>query len=479
VWLNAGSGNLAPYGIMSNRYGVATQTSSAMLRGAIKHDWDTVPRLSWTVGADIILQESSTTDYSRYDASSEQWLERGLRPSRLRIQQLYAGLRYRSTFLIIGMKEYASAMLNDSLSSGDFTRSINARPIPGVAIGLRKFVDIPLTKGALQINGEIFYGKPTDKQWIENHYNYYSSFISPKWWYNYKRIYFRTKPSLPVSVTVGMQAACQYGYDYKAYFGGKYGYSLVEHVSLKDLLNMFLPKTGEGYWMGNHLGSWDFMARWRMASNNQLKAYFQWPWEDGSGIGRRNGWDGIWGVEYVAASPRSIVNGAVIEYLDFTNQSGPTHWAPGDYPNTTITNEATGADSYYNNSAYNGYTHYGMSIGTPFLPATIYNRDGYMRYVDTRVRGFHAAVKGCAARNVDYRAMVSYRQGWGDYYIPRFHKVHDLSWTVEAAWRVPTVPGLKVSAIAAMDRGDMLGNNFGGVISVAYSGTFKIGKHGK
>ena len=102
-----------------------------------------------------------------------------------------------------------------------------------------------------------------------------------------------------------------------------------------------------------------------------------------------------------------------------------------------------------------------------------------MRYVDTRVRGFHAAAKGWIARDVEYRAMLSYRQGWGDYYIPRIHKVHDLSWTVEAGWHVAKVPGLKVTAIASMDHGDMLGSNLGGALSITYTGSFNIGVHGK
>lgn len=479
MWINAGSGDFAPYGIMSNRYGVTTQPAAAMWRASVKHDWDTMPRWSWTAGVDIIAQATSATDYARYIASDNSWREHGLRPSAVHIQQLFAGVRYRSIFITVGLKEYPSAILNDSLSSGDFTRGINARPMPGAEFGLWRFVDIPLTNGALQISGKIFYGRPTDSHWLENHYNYYSSYINDNWWYNYKYLYFRTKPSLPVSVTFGMQAACQLGYHARHYFDGKLLFTNVDHVNLWEAIEMLLPSTGEGYWRGNHLGSWDMMARWRMPSGHQLKAYFQWPWEDGSGIGRRNGWDGIWGVEYVAASPHSIVSGAVIEYLDFTNQSGPMHWAPNDRPGTTITDEATGSDSYYNNSNYNGYAYFGMGLGTPFLPAPIYNRDGYMRYVDTRVRGFHAAAKGWIARDVEYRAMLSYRQGWGDYYIPRIHKVHDLSWTVEAGWHVAKVPGLKVTAIASMDHGDMLGSNLGGALSITYTGSFNIGVHGK
>lgn len=107
-----------------------------MVRGALKHEWNTTARWSWTAGADIIAQASSATDYARYQQSSKSWIERDLRPSAAHIQQLFAGIRYRSVFAIVGLKEYPSAILNDSLSSGDFTRGINARPMPGVSFGL-------------------------------------------------------------------------------------------------------------------------------------------------------------------------------------------------------------------------------------------------------------------------------------------------------------------------------------------------------
>ena len=94
------------------------------------------------------------------------------------------------------------------------------------------------------------------------------------------------------------------------------------------------------------------------------------PWEDGSGIGKLNGFDGLYGIEYSSGN-KSIINGAVVEYLDFTNQSGPIHWAPNDFPGTTIKVQATGADDYYNNYAYNGYQYYGMSIGSPFIKSPL------------------------------------------------------------------------------------------------------------
>ena len=139
------------------------------------------------------------------------WSVSERRQSPARIQQLYGEIKYRSVYLLAGMKERHSRIVDDSLSSGDLTRSNNARPIPGIAAGFLDFVDIPLTNGWVQIDGEIMYGKFTDSKYKEQTFNYYSGNLATDLWYIYRRCYFRTKPSQPLSLTIGMQAAGQFG----------------------------------------------------------------------------------------------------------------------------------------------------------------------------------------------------------------------------------------------------------------------------
>ena len=56
-----------------------------------------------------------------------------------------------------------------------------------------------------------------------------------------------------------------------------------------------------------------------------------------------------------------------MEWLDFTNESGPIPWEPGDHPGTTLDKWTSGGDNYYNNDMYGSYANYGMAIATPFL----------------------------------------------------------------------------------------------------------------
>lgn len=475
--INAGSGDFAPYYIASNRHGILTQSTDALLHLEASRGLDLSRRFSYGYGVGFLTGYSEKVDYIRYDADNNRFFKHGEGPAAIWLQQLYADVKYRGVFLTVGMKEHESALLNFKLSSGDVVESGNSRPIPEVRVGFVDFQDIPFTNGWVQIQGEIAYGKYADNDWMKSHYNYYDWHINLSALYHYKRAYFRTNPGQPFSVTLGMQTAGQFGGTTYIYRDGELTRRIKGRAKIKDFLRMLVPTRQDGskYYDGNTLGSWDVMARYRFSNGAQLKAYVQKPWEDGSGIGWMNGFDGVWGLEYAAADANAIVSGAVVEYIDFTNQSGPIHWAPGDNPGTTITSEATGADAYYNNFQYNSYMNYGMSIGTPFLPAPIYNHDGYMGYIDSRVRGFHIGVTGKIG-NVGYRVLGGYRKGWGDGRQPTVSTRHDTSMMVEGDYTLPSLPALSFKAQAGFDSGDMFGDNFGACLTVAYRGSLTFGK---
>lgn len=461
------TGDFAPYYISSNNHGIITQPDNALLRLKATSPLRTDGRWGYGFGVDVVTGCSSATDYAEYNATTASWHSEAERPAAIWLQQLYFDLRHRGVFLTVGLKEHQSALLDNRLSSGDLTESGNARPIPEMRAGFVDFQDIPFTDGLVQIQGEIGYGKSTDADWARNRFNHYTSFITTGWWYNYKRAYFRTDPDLPLSVTVGMQAAAQFSGDKTTYSGGKITAEEKHDLKVRDFFDMLVLKTGdEGYVKGNHAGSWDFKARYRLPNSDELSAYFQWPWEDGSGIGKLNGFDGLWGLQYHSADKNRIINGAVIEYLDFTNQSGPLHWDPEDNPGTTLRDQATGADNYYNNFFFNGYSHYGMSIGSPFLRSLLYNTNGILRYLCNRTRGFHIGVSGAVTPAIDYRLLFSHRKSWGSAFTPLIEPVDDTSMLVECNYRLNTE--LDIKAQLAFDAGKMYGDSFGALVSVSY-----------
>ncbi len=477
VSANASSGKFAPYMIGSWNYGRVNAKAGLWHDGIIKKETDLSRRFSWGAGFEYMLGYGSAAPYTRYNAASDSWSANYRRQAPARIQQFYGELKYRSVYLLAGMKERHSRIVDDTLSSGDLTRSNNSRPIPGIAAGFIDFVDIPLTNGWVQIDGEIMYGEFTDSEYKRQTFNYYHGNLATDLYYIYRRCYFRTKPSQPLNLTIGMQAAGQFGGRTVYYSKGSISKTEERGFSIKDALKMFFPTEGSGrdYYEGNSLGSWDVKLLYRFKNGASLSAYFEGPWEDGSGIGRQNGFDGLWGLQYNFAK-QGIVSKILFEYFDFTNQSGPIHYSTDAVEGSSITQGITGGDDYYNNLFYGPYSNYGMSIGSPFVVSPLYNLDGSPNYCHNKARGFHTAAEGGAGA-WSYKLMLSYQLAGGQGRIPSYKRLHDTSMLAKVQWRpVASLPGLRLSAEAAFDKGNLRGNNFGILAGISYSGSFTFGK---
>ena len=470
----------APYMIGSWNGGRVVSGSGILLDLSAEKKMRLDRRFNWGAGIEAMAGYGTAAPYDLWNEAAEAWTVRYQRQQPLVLRQIYAEVKYRGVYITAGMKDRPSWIVDGRYSSGDLVRSNNARPVPGLTAGFVDFQNIPFTNGWLQIEGEIMYGRLFDTKFTEKRFNYYTSLIAGDLMYTYKRCYFRTKPEKPLSAIFGMQAAGQFGGNTRFYKNGKLDKRADRGFHFRDLWDMFFPMdgNGEGYYKGNSLGSWDLQLRYRLPSDRgTLQAYFEWPWEDGSGIGRRNGWDGLWGLRY--DFPREgAVSTIVAEYIDFTNHSGPIHWAPDDHPGNEITSEATGGDNYYNNDVYGPYAYYGMAIGSPFLVAPIYNEDGYWMFARNRARGFHLAVGGRLSATVDYTVKVGHQTAWGEGRIPSAKAYHSTSASVAASWVLPANSPL-LHAQAAFDAGSLRGDNFGMLVAVSYTGDFNLKKTAK
>ncbi len=474
------SKSTAPYMLGSWNRGRFTEGRGIWQEGGIFKELNMQRRFSWSAGAEYIVGYTSDFHFDRYENETKAWTLSPIHTGRARIAQLFATLKYRTVFLNLGLKDTHSPIVDEELSSGDLVRSNNAANIPGIGAGFLHFVDIPFTKGWVQIDGEIMYGRMTDFKFKESEFNYYSNVLAVNLWHTYKRCYFRTKADQPFRFTVGMQTAGLFGGSSAFYNKGTQVRYDHRGFRFADIFRMFFPtEGGENYYAGSHLGSWDLKAEYAFRSGARLIAYAQWPWEDGSGIGRQNGWDGVWGLEFVF--PRTgVVDRVLVEYLDFTNQSGPIHYSPTDHPDSPVQGHAVGGDDYYNNVDYGGYTNYGISIGTPFLKAPLYYSYGNLDYLNNRSRGFHAAVAGSPSARWHYRVMVSYQAAGGNGRVPAPHRLHNTSAMVEAkVLPFKDLTNLEVGLRFAFDKGSLFGNNVGARLSVTYRGSFTFNRSRK
>ena len=215
-----------------------------------------------------------------------------------------------------------------------------------------------------------------------------------------------------------------------------------------------------------------YQIGWNINQNHQLQAYLDNPFEDGSGIRKGNGWDGLWGLQYTNKTPgKQYVRGAVVEYFQSTNQSGPLHWDSGDYPEpirSQITDLVTGNDNYYNHMFYDSYSHYGMTPGIGLITSPIYNKEGYTQFRNNRVKAWHVGINGEITDRISYLVKGSYQEGWGTYSAPAPQKLHSFDAMFQGIY---TLGAWQFSAAYAFDKGNVFGdcNTF----------NLKIGYHGK
>lgn len=470
------TGDFAPYLIGANSGGRHVMKSIFGVEAEAVKEVNHERRFSWGAGIDVSAARQSDASYMFYDEGV--MTDRPWHPARVRIQQLWGILKWRSVFLKAGMSDHRSPIVDDRLSSGDFTLSNNARGVPGLEIGLTGFRDIPLTHNWVQINAAITYGKYTDNGSMKDRFNYYDGHIVLGQLYTYKRIHFRTRTDRPLSVTIGVQAAGAFGGTTYFYSRGKETLVQKNPSGLKAAWQMLFPVRGDnsdGYYEGNHLGTWDFKASYGLKNGVSLEGYFQWLWEDGSSMGRRNMTDGLWGAGVTLPGKNPVLKKVIAEYIDFRDQSGALHWSPNDAPGTDITTEATGGDNYYNNSTFNSWANYGMGQGSSFPVSPIYNADGSLKFRRNRTRGFHIAATGFVVPTLEWTVKFSHGVAWGDGRRPDPRALKNTSAAVGAVWDASWLArGLSVSGIVAFDAGKLRGDSFGTLVSVAYSGNFSF-----
>ena len=461
-----GTGDFTAYQLTANRHHVpATRPNTAYLQGAVnvEHSFNK----DWKLSGAIDAIGAVHADHKAY------------------LQQCYAKLSWKQFFLEVGSREQQQVVRDPLLSVGSFVKGTNAKPIPQVHVGTNGFWTVPFTKEWVQINFDFGYGKPLDSDYREELFNKANNvnwFYTTGSYYHQKHLYIRSNPTKRLFVMVGIEHVAQFGGTNHSYNKKGEFVSKSKPTNFKAFWNVILPVGDSNYfendsmedWVyGNHIGVMTYQIGWNINRNHTVQAYLDNPFEDGSGIRKGNGWDGLWGLQYTNKTlGRQYVRGAIFEYFQSTNQSGPLHWDPNDYPEpvrSQITDIVTGADDYYNHMFYGGYSHYGMTPGIGLITSPIYNKDGYNQFRDNRVKAWHVGINGELTDQLSYLIKGSYQEGWGTYRMnPLRSKFHSFDALFQGNYRLGP---WQFSAAYAFDAGNIYGHN----------NTFniKIGYHGK
>ena len=428
------AGKYMPMWQVSNAHGLSSLDNSTYLRTSFSY-FDSIAACKVNTKLDLVMGVGFT--------------------SLLTIHQAYVDLSYKWIELMIGSKEFNSPLLNQELSSGGLTWSGNSRPIPQVKVGVLDYVQI-LPK--LAFRAELSYGWFTDNNFQREHVGERFSYTRDIK-YHHKAAFLRIgKPKGKWILDLGMSLDTQFGgVKVGGVDAGNLGNGLIDylHALIPMPGNKEKPLGEQVAFQGNFLGSEHARLTYRHKKFD-LSVYMENFYDDFSGMGKFNGWDGLWGIEY-KKKDNQLISGLVLEYFQSTNQSGPMHGLDDSEVKKT-----GGADDYYNNDWYPGWVHWGMSIGTPLIVSPIYNEDGDLSFKYNRVRAFHLGWSGVVGEVWRYVAKLSFSRIWGTPFKPSSYILENFStfaslYYSPKRWRNSWLFNTSI----AYDMGDVYGDNLG------------------
>lgn len=455
----AGSGDYAPMWHFSNRQGMGSHENGwayarigvegrHFLNGGIFLDW----------GADVVGGGNLT--------------------SNVFVQQAYVDFSWKRLRISLGQKERWGELKNHRLTTGALTESGNARPIPQIRIELPKYWNIPGTKGWLGIRGHIAYGWFTDENWQKD-------FVAPDKArttgvrYHSKSGFLRigNEKKFPLTAELGLHMATQFGGTVYNRLNEPGGY-LHNPSRLKDYLQAFIPTKGDSQYdiadqvniAGNVLGSYLGAITWN-DKEWKLRLTYEHAFEDHSQMF----WEyGIWTEQLVGLELElkkfNWIKGVTLEYFNLKNQSGPIYHDT----NSQIPDQISCADNNYRHHTYNGWFNYGMIIGTPLVSSPVYNTDGTLMIYNNRVEAFHFGIEGSPLGWLDYRLLFTKSNNWGTYSRPFLKIKENTSGLVELTFKPSFMKKWSVTTSFAFDKGELYGNNYGGMITITRRNVFNF-----
>lgn len=383
-----------PQWIIFNRFGILQDDTDALLRAAFDVPYKKNKKFKYSFGLDLVGKTDIGDSF---------------------IQQAYLKLKYGVLELRGGRMEETTGLTPDNLSSGSLAQSRNARPITKIALTIPEYMDVPFTKGFVEIKGYFGHG------WFEEERVISRSYLHEK------NIYGRFGGSLPVKAYLGFVHYVEWGGTHENPIIGKrpskfrdYLRIMVGQEAIVDDNNAKGLESGNA--LGSHLGIYDLGFSVDI-KNFQLMVYNQVPYEDGSSLDIFNNKDRLLGVSIENRSENKVIAALLYEYIHTTYQSGPGIPDPRPNDNNNYGYEYGGRDENYNNGFYRtGWTYKGMIIGTPLFMTNkrsenFFNdlEDYGMSIVNNRITGHHIGIEGQLGEIMSYKALATFTRNYGTY----------------------------------------------------------------
>lgn len=454
------SNEKTPLWLNANKYGLSSlEAKNGYLRAsAIRNiDEDCDRQWRWGYGIDIVAGLN-------YNAKAF-------------IHQAFVEMEWKKLKLSLGAKEQPEGFSIQELTSGALTLGHNARPIPQARMAIDWF-SFPGTDGWWKLKLHGSFGMTTDGRWLKSvvpSTEHYTGNVA----YHEKSFYMKfgkEDPDLfPLTLELGLQIATEFG-------GTTYnvtGRGYEERTDIKHPFNfkaIWNAVTASGSdetdgssknTAGNHVGSWNFRLAWH-DYDWEAAIRFERMFEDQSMMFIQYGvFDHLIGADITLAKNRYI-SAITYEHMSSYDQSGAVmHDAA-----TNIPDKMNGRDNYYNHNLYVGYQHWGQSMGSPLLTSPVYNQNGSLLFRNNRVKAHHIGITGDPASWLHWRLLATITRNWGGYDTPLTDPTTQQYYMLETTFRPTLLKGWHACLALGLDHGKVIGNNFGGQVTVRK--TFKL-----
>lgn len=465
----ASVGKNAPFWLVGNRHGLSSlENNNANLSVALFRDFDRKKGFAWAYGTEIAGAWHYTEPFY--------------------VQQLYVDVKYNCWELSIGSKERWSEGKHPMLSGGGLTFAPNAHPIPQIRFGINEYTTVPWWFNKwVKVKGHFSYGRYTDDEFQKNFTN---GAVGTS--YTTGVLFHEKTAFLRIANPAGKGIGWESGLEMYTKFGGSLyeqgEYKRAFPATFMEYVKAFVPLPGgknapdeeKVNINGNVLGSWHAIMDYT-TEDWKLRAYYEHFFEDHSQllgiswVANREGvtrflsyhpWqDGLWGLELELPKGQWL-RGVVIEYITSRDQSGPLL----HNTNANFQEQLSGGDNYYNHSFFQSWQHWGMAVCNPHFLSPSYNDNNRLAMRYTRLRSFHFGVEGIPYSGWAYRIMGSYTRHWGTYSSPLVNP-EGVAFTMLELTHIPNkLQGWQFTGTLAVDRGNLIGNNVGGMLTIKKTG---------
>jgi len=444
-----GTSTRTPFWLRANQYGIVPSTLPyGTFRTGAQMDYRSrplstpiKPRLKdtfgWGYGAEVVVNSGPTN-------------------TRIVLPEAYVKGRLGPFELMAGRRREVIGLADSTIGSGSYVWSGNALPLPKIQVSIPEYTPIGFTKGILAIRGQFAHG------WFES-----AGFVQHSLLHQ-KSLYGRLgKPTWPVRFYAGINHQAQWGGTTRQDLPELFVKNGVFPSRLKDYMYVV---TGQslGYFslvdttyyskfdrenrIGNHMGTIDL----GMEIGNRRYSVFlyrQSIYEDGSLFYLINIQDGLNGIRFRNLRPSSSVfqiRDVVVEYLHTMSQGG------GTFQDLA---KMRGKDNYFNHGQYrDGWSYYGRTLGTPFIPPASDTRPNLPPYGFTnnnRVRALHLGVSGGMPGGGSFALKASVSDNFGTYDNPFPPNTRQLSSALTVSQPISYRRDWIATATIAHDQGDL------------------------